>query len=308
MAGLSAALALQERGASVVLLERRGVLGGRASASLDARTGDEVDSGGHRLPASAEAARDLLRRAGLAEPIPTAPRWGLVHQLLAERFVSLAGSLRRRALVTGCEVEASRVRRVRFIQRAETKAEMQRGKRETQEMLEPDVVVAAVPWHAVGALIPDECRIGTPFAEAGRMAALATVTVHLWIDGAPDVRLGLASPFAVVLDRTGGDRGLRHYVLQTGALTRMPDDANADWIRSAAKALGDAGGPRGDLSHALVLREPFAVTAGVGRLGPQTAIQGFFVSGDWTIGASLDAGIEAAVRSGLEAAAAIGSF
>ena len=63
-AGLAAAIALQERRHQVVVLERRGVLGGRATSSRDAVTGDEVDNGTHLMLGAYSATLDLLRRAG----------------------------------------------------------------------------------------------------------------------------------------------------------------------------------------------------------------------------------------------------
>jgi uncharacterized protein with NAD-binding domain and iron-sulfur cluster len=307
-AGLSAALALQERGTSVVLLERRGVLGGRASASLDARTGDEIESGGHRLSDSATATRDLLRRTGFGDAVSATPRWSDVHRHLGDRFVSEGGRLRRRALATACDVEAGRLRRLHFVQRAETKLEMQAGKREVEETLEVDAVVAAVPWHALGSLVADEWRSHEPFVEAARLAAWATVTVHLWVDGEPTALEAAAPPFDWVSDRTlDPASGRRHYSLQTGLLAAMPRGSNAEWIGTARLALRSAGGPSGKLEHALVLREPFALAATPGgRLGPETPIQGLFVCGDWTLGGALEGGIEAAVKSGLDAARAIG--
>jgi squalene-associated FAD-dependent desaturase len=63
-AGLTAAIALQERRHQVLLLERRGVLGGRATSFRDAATGDEVDNGTHVMVGAYVATLDLLRRAG----------------------------------------------------------------------------------------------------------------------------------------------------------------------------------------------------------------------------------------------------
>jgi zeta-carotene desaturase len=63
-AGLAAAIALQERRHEVTLLERRGALGGRASSSRDALTGDEVDNGTHLMVGAYAQTFDLLRRAG----------------------------------------------------------------------------------------------------------------------------------------------------------------------------------------------------------------------------------------------------
>ena len=63
-AGLAAAIALQERRHAVTLLERRGVLGGRATSYRDALTGEDVDNGTHVMIAAYHSTLDLLRRAG----------------------------------------------------------------------------------------------------------------------------------------------------------------------------------------------------------------------------------------------------
>ena len=63
-AGLAAAIDLQERRHDVLLLERRGVLGGRATSYRDAVSGDDVDNGTHLMVGAYRATFDLLRRAG----------------------------------------------------------------------------------------------------------------------------------------------------------------------------------------------------------------------------------------------------
>jgi squalene-associated FAD-dependent desaturase len=66
-AGLSAAIALQERRHQVHLLERRGVLGGRATSYRDAVSGEDVDNGTHVMIGAYHATLDLVRRAGAAD-------------------------------------------------------------------------------------------------------------------------------------------------------------------------------------------------------------------------------------------------
>jgi squalene-associated FAD-dependent desaturase len=66
-AGLAAGIALQERRHEVVLLERRGVLGGRATSSRDAVTGEDVDNGTHLMVGAYHATLDLVHRAGAEE-------------------------------------------------------------------------------------------------------------------------------------------------------------------------------------------------------------------------------------------------
>jgi len=66
-AGFAAATLLQERRHEVVLLERRGILGGRATSARDAVTGDDVDNGTHLMLGAYSATLDLLRRAGAGD-------------------------------------------------------------------------------------------------------------------------------------------------------------------------------------------------------------------------------------------------
>jgi squalene-associated FAD-dependent desaturase len=66
-AGFAAAIALQERRHQVVLLERRGVLGGRATSGRDAVTGEDVDNGTHLMLGAYTATLDLMRRAGASD-------------------------------------------------------------------------------------------------------------------------------------------------------------------------------------------------------------------------------------------------
>jgi hydroxysqualene dehydroxylase len=63
-AGLAAGIALQERRHDVTLLERRGVLGGRASSYRDAVSGEDVDNGTHLMVGAYADTLDLVRRAG----------------------------------------------------------------------------------------------------------------------------------------------------------------------------------------------------------------------------------------------------
>ena len=72
-AGFAAAIALQERRHDVVLLERRGVLGGRATSSRDAVTGEDVDNGTHLMLGAYAATLDLVRRAGASDLVALQP-------------------------------------------------------------------------------------------------------------------------------------------------------------------------------------------------------------------------------------------
>jgi squalene-associated FAD-dependent desaturase len=85
-AGLAAAVALQERRHDVVLLERRGVLGGRAASSRDAVTGEDVDNGTHLMVGAYAATLDLVRRAGAGDLL--APQQNLRIEWVDEQGVS----------------------------------------------------------------------------------------------------------------------------------------------------------------------------------------------------------------------------
>lgn len=66
-AGLAAAIALQERRHEVLLLERRGVLGGRATSFPDALSGEHIDNGTHLMVGAYAETLDLVRRAGAGD-------------------------------------------------------------------------------------------------------------------------------------------------------------------------------------------------------------------------------------------------
>jgi squalene-associated FAD-dependent desaturase len=72
-AGLTAAVDLQKRGHAVTLVERRGVLGGRATSSKDAITGDAVDSGTHLMVGAYRETLALLREAGASDLVRAQP-------------------------------------------------------------------------------------------------------------------------------------------------------------------------------------------------------------------------------------------
>jgi hydroxysqualene dehydroxylase len=83
-AGLAAAIALQERRHEVLLLERRGVLGGRATSYRDAASGEDVDNGTHLMIAAYHASLSLLRRASAEDLL-------LVQDRLHIDYVDAAG-------------------------------------------------------------------------------------------------------------------------------------------------------------------------------------------------------------------------
>jgi zeta-carotene desaturase len=72
-AGLSAATALAEQGARVVVLEARPTLGGRATAFIDPATGERVDNGQHVLIGGYHETFNFLRRLNTAKDVYVQP-------------------------------------------------------------------------------------------------------------------------------------------------------------------------------------------------------------------------------------------
>jgi len=437
-AGLSCAVALQERRHDVLLLERRGVLGGRATSFKDALSGEDVDNGTHLMIAGYEATLDLVRRAGaqdlllvqddlridyvddrgrtslvcppLVAPfhllfgllglrLPWRVRWqalrlgwavrfgapphgltlaeyfaaagqdadarrllwdplatailnetperaaavlfynvyreaflrshaasrlvflrrgfGVLHERLAAYFETRGGAIRRRALAEAIEVEGDRAVGVRYAQRAQSRAEIQAGKRSTSERVTADAVVAAVPWNALPALLPEESRQAPPFASLTQLGGSPIVSVELWLDRRVVERpmLGLRDcEVEWVFDKGrlyGRDGAPQHLAFIISAARRSVPRPNAELVAAAEAALRRYFPRMKDavVVRSLVLREPEATFASgpqAERLRPsnRTPIRALFVAGDWTA-TGLPATIEGAVRSGLAAARAL---
>ena len=64
-------------------------------------------------------------------------------------------------------MEGGRATAVRWLQGPESRAGIQAGERATQRRLEADAIVAAVPWHALPGLLPEEWRARLPTEEPG---------------------------------------------------------------------------------------------------------------------------------------------
>jgi squalene-associated FAD-dependent desaturase len=434
-AGLAAAIHLQEGRHDVLLLERRGVLGGRATSFADAATGEDVDNGTHLMIAGYRETLDLVRRAGAGDlllvqdrlridyrddrgwssldcpPLPApfhlfaglfglrlpwaarlgALRLGLaarlgpsptgltlaewfertgqgpdarrllwdplatailnetperaaavlffnvfreafftdaraarlvflkagfarLHDRLAGYLTRRGGIVRRRALVEAVEVDAGRVRAVRYVQRAESREAIRRGARAEAARVEVDAAVLAVPWSAVGALVPEDVRSGPPFDGLATLGSTPIVSVELWLD-----RVVVDRPMAGLRDtemewvfdkgRIFGREGApQHLAFIVSAAKRSAARSNAELVASAEAALRRYFSPMegATVVRSLVLREADATftsdpAAEVLRPGPDTPVRGLYLAGDWT-DTGLPATIEGAVRSGRRAA------
>ena len=223
--------------------------------------------------------------------------------------------MHRRALAESVEVADGRARAVHYVQRAETKDEMRRGARSVPRRLDADAVVAAVPWSALPALVPEEFRAEAPFSDAGRLRGSPIVSIELWLD-----RVVLDRPMAGLREtevewvfdkgRLYGREGApQHLAFIVSAAVRATVRPNAELAAIAeaalrryfAKEMAEA-----RVVRSLVLREPEATfvcdpAAEEIRPGPETPIRGLLLAGDWT-NTGLPATIEGAVRSGRVAA------
>lgn len=434
-AGLAAAIHLQERRHHVLLLERRGVLGGRATSYRDAATGEDVDNGTHLMIAGYTATLDLVRRASATDLLhiqddlridyvddrgPTAlvcPRlpapfhllagllglrvpwrvrfdalrlglairlggkpkgkslaeyfrrhgqsattrrllwdplaiailnetperadaslfwnvyreaflhtsrasrlvflkkgWGELHERLAAYFEARGGRIRRRALAEAIEVEEGGVRGVRYLQRAETREDIRKGRRAEAAFAEADAVVAAVPWHVLPMLLPEPWPAQAPFAGLSTLGSSPIVSIELWLDRVVVDRpmVGLReSEVEWVFDKGrlfGRPGPPQHLAFITSAAVRTSVRPNTELTALAEAALrryfpAMAGAT---VTRSLVIREAEA-TFSCGpevepsRFGPCTPLPGLYVAGDWT-NTGLPATIEGAVRSGVLAA------
>jgi hydroxysqualene dehydroxylase len=437
-AGLAAAIGLQERRHQVELLERRGILGGRATSYVDAASGEDVDNGTHLMVAAYASTLDLLRRAGagdllleqdrlrldyvddrgftslecpavaaplhlmwgilglripwrarwqavrfglavrfgrppagltlaeyfertgqgsdarrlLWDPLATAvlnetPEradamlfhrvvqeafltshaasrlvflrrgWAVLHDRLAAYFEARGGTLRRRALAEAVEVEDGRARRVRYVQRAESRDERRAGKPSAASLAEGDAIVLACPWTEVAGLLPEAHR--GPFADLERLGGSPIVSVDMWLDRVVVDRLmvGLRdSEMEWVFDKGrlfGREWAPQHLSFIVSAARRDLARPNAELTASAEATLRRYFPAMKDASvtRSLVLRDPAATFASKPELeafrpGPVTPVPGLFLAGDWT-NTGLPATIEGAVRSGNAAALAVAS-
>jgi hypothetical protein len=183
--------------------------------------------------------------------------------------------------------------------------------------VEADAVIAAVPWHALPALLPEELRAQPPFAGLPGLGASPIVSIELWLD-----RIAVDKPMVGLRDsevewvfdkgRIFGRPGPpQHLAFITSAAVRAAPRPNAVLVASAEAALRRYFPAMKDaaVTRSLVLREAEA-TFSCGpeaeklRFGPKTPVSGLFVAGDWTP-TGLPATIEGAVRSGFTAASAV---
>jgi uncharacterized protein with NAD-binding domain and iron-sulfur cluster len=239
---------------------------------------------------------------------------------MARYYQARGGALARRALAEAVEVEDGRAVAVRYVQRPQERGRVQQGEPGVPQRAPAEAVVAAVPWHAVGRLLPEPWRTRAPFGLLGGLGGSPIVSVEMWLDRVVVDRamVGLrASEVEWVFDKGrlyGREGAPQHLAFIVSAARRSLERANAELTASAEASLRRyfpaMRGAR--VTRALVLREPsatFASRPGLDALRPGavTPLAGLYLAGDWT-DTGLPAVIEGAVRSGRRAAlAAAGS-
>jgi hydroxysqualene dehydroxylase len=180
------------------------------------------------------------------------------------------------------------------------------------ERWQPEAVIAAVPWFALGDLVSDAPpALESVMAPASRLASSPIVTVNLWFD-----RSVLDEPFVGLPGRAmqwvfdkraafGGEAS--HLSLVSSGAAPLVAMTNPDLIALAHRELLDALPSVRDakLVRGTVIREPratFSLAPGQpARPSVRTPVRGLYLAGDW-IDTGLPATIESAVRAGHRAA------
>ncbi|HVH27064.1 MAG TPA: hydroxysqualene dehydroxylase HpnE [Vicinamibacterales bacterium] len=183
------------------------------------------------------------------------------------------------------------------------------------ERLGAAVVVSAVPWFALGDLIPAPPQeLSGILSRAAAMAASPIVTVNMWFDRpvlseTEDPFIGLpgrAMQWAFDKRQVFAD-GASHVSLVSSGASPLVDRANEELIAAAHRELVEAMPDirRARVERATVVREPkatFSLAPGQPvRPDTRTPVRGLLLAGDW-LDTGLPATIESAVRSGHRAA------
>lgn len=188
------------------------------------------------------------------------------------------------------------------------------GVRVGGDLLAAPVVIACVPWHALGAALectPPEMR--SLVERASAMQSAPIVTVNLWIDAPPldEIMIGLPGrTYQWVFDKRRLIGPAQTHVSMVASGAGAVSAASNDELIGLAvgelrEALPELRG--GTVRHAVVLRErraTFSLAPGQpGRPPIETPVRGLLLAGDW-IDTGLPATIESAVTAGHRAARA----
>ena len=218
----------------------------------------------------------------------------------ARRFIeSRGGQVEVRAAVAQLEVATGRIASVA----------LRDGRR-----IATDACIAAVPPQSLAPLIPEPLRAEAPFRALGNFLGSPIVSIHLWLDRAvfePDF-LGLIGTTTQWCFNRSALRGEHNGGQSLSAVISAGHEV-VEWdnARIAATAIDDLravvpAARTAEVVRSVVVRERNATissTPAAERLRPpaRTAIDNFFLAGDWTA-TGLPPTIESAVASGDRAA------
>jgi zeta-carotene desaturase len=179
--------------------------------------------------------------------------------------------------------------------------------------LPADYVIAAAPWHALPALLPEAAAREPYFASLHHLEGSPIAAVHLWFD-----RPIPAPEHCVLLDRevqwvfnksTPG--GNAYFGLVVSASRAWLPQTRAQILAAAQQDLEEAlpAVRSAAVVRAAVIKEPYATFspapgAEALRPGPISPVPRLLVAGDWTR-TGWPATMESAVRSGYQCAEAI---
>lgn len=187
-----------------------------------------------------------------------------------------------------------------------------------QDAYESRIVIAAVPWFAIGDLLAEPPATLSSLVEtAGALASSPIVTVNVWFDRAvlDDDFIGFpdrAFQWAFDKQRIVGS-GFSHLSLVSSGADAIVALDNETLSRRALDELASAipAVRRAGVRHISIVRERRATFSLSPRMPPRpamtTGVAGLLLAGDW-IDTGLPATIESAVVSGHRAAAAALNF
>jgi squalene-associated FAD-dependent desaturase len=233
------------------------------------------------------------RAAAIA--LPTKP----LHLLYAEparTFIERRGSVVRTGVTARIQIEGGAITSVDS----------------AEESWTAKSVIVAVPWFALGEVVPDSCaELADTVRRATAMASSPIVTVNLWFDrpiiDEPFIGLPGRAMQWIFDKRLVFGEGTSHMSLVSSGAAGLAAQTNEQLIAAAHTELLEAlpASRAARLLRGAVLREPratFSLAPGQpARPGTRTPVAGLFLAGDW-IDTGLPATIESAVRSGHNAA------
>jgi len=258
----------------------------------------------NQSPAVASAAPFVRVLADMFGPDPAAAALVLpsrpLHQMYAEparRFIEARGGEVRLNALARVIVEQGRVRGVEV-----------RGER-----IETSTVLSTVPWFDLKRLFAGNppSALAPAVAAAAGMDSMPIVTVNLWYDRRvmDEAFVGLPGrEMQWVFDKRlafGGETS--HLSLISSGALRLAKMGNEELIALADREMRESlpGARAARLTRATAIREKqatFSLAPGQpSRPGTRTAVEGFYLAGDW-IDTGLPGTIESAVVSGHRAA------